>query len=66
MAEINNGQTIEAMPAVLISIDSVQSARLAVKKNLTRAGRYRCYAGTNLLIYVMIFFAYLIVVHYNV
>ena len=66
VAEINNGQTTEAMPVVFISIDSVPSGHLAVKKNLTSARAFRCKAGTNFFdISQMRFLAFLIVVHQN-
>ena len=34
MGEINNTQTTEAIPVVLIPFDSVSSAHFALKKNL--------------------------------
>ena len=51
MAAINNGQTTEAMTVVLITIDSIPSAHLAVKKNLKLAMGLLCKAGTNFLIF---------------
>ena len=51
MAEINNEQTTEAISVVLISIDSVPSAHLPVKKNLT-AQEFWCKAGTQFSIFL--------------
>ena len=51
MAEIKNGQTTEAISVVLISIDSVPTAHLAVKKNLTSAQEFWCKAVTQFSIF---------------
>ena len=66
MAEINKGKTTEGMSVVLISIDSVPSARTAVKKNLTSAQEFRCKVGTKFSVFMKCdFLVFQIVVHQN-
>ena len=64
--KLNRGKTNEAMSVVLMSLDYVSPAHLAVKKNLTWVQGCRSKAVTKFLMFLKyIFWAFLIVVHQN-